>query len=202
MLLFAGLGNPGPRHADNRHNVGFLVLDAIHRRHGLGPWRSTFGDSLTIRADIADRDILLLKPTNYMNESGLAVRTALKFYDLPLSNLIVVHDEIERWPATVKLKIGGGSAGHNGLRSITKYCGNDYTRLQIGVGRPTGNRTVDSYLLSDFDQEEMHWVTAVCEAIANSFDRVWTKPEEFLRQVHIELSEEGISQRTGRPPKK
>jgi PTH1 family peptidyl-tRNA hydrolase len=203
MLLFAGLGNPGPEYARTRHNLGFAVVDSIHRRHAGSSWRSPFPNSQVTDFRLGDQLVVLLKPTTYMNGSGLAIRDAIHYLKLGLDSLLVVHDEIERWPGTVHIKADGGNAGHNGLRSISEFCGNDYFRLQIGVGRPPPFLSVESYLLSNFAPEEMYWVDAVCAVIADSFELLAARrSEEFLHRVRSELAQRGIDQRTGRPPKK
>ena len=135
MLLLAGLGNPGSRYVGNRHNIGFLAADAIHRRHSFGPWRRRFQGE-TAEGQIAGERILLLKPMTFMNNSGRSVAEAQHFFKIELGDIIVLHDEIDLAAAKVRVKTGGGNAGHNGLRSISAHCGNDYVRVRIGVGRP------------------------------------------------------------------
>ncbi len=192
MLLFAGLGNPGPRHAGNRHNIGFLVLDAIHRRHRFTPWRRRFqGD--TSEGDIGGEKILLLKPMIFMNESGRAVGEAQNFFKIALADVIVFHDEIDLAAAKVRVKTGGGNAGHNGLRSISAHCGNEYQRVRIGVGRPLTAEQVHSYVLNDFGKDERVWVEALCEACADSIEFLARqKPEEFQNRIHLALKAKGI----------
>src|SRR5688572_23153540 len=135
MLLWVGLGNPGTRYAANRHNIGFMALDAIARRHGFAPWRRRF-QGQTSEGSIGGQRLLLLKPETYMNESGRAVGEAAKFFKIAPPEILVLHDEVELPPAKLRVKAGGGNAGHNGLRSITDHVGNDYRRVRIGVGHP------------------------------------------------------------------
>jgi len=192
MLLLAGLGNPGPRHAGNRHNFGFLAADAISRRHRLAPWRRRFHGAAT-EGEIAGEKVLLLKPETYMNESGIAVQAAQHFYKLPLSDIVVLHDEIDLAPGKVRVKTGGGNAGHNGLRSISAHCGNDYVRVRLGVGHPGDKDLVQPYVLSDFFKEERGWVAAVCEAVADSVEFLLRRrPEEFQNRVHLFLHARGF----------
>ena len=132
MLLFAGLGNPGPRYSGNRHNIGFLAIDEISRRHLFGPWRRRF-QGMTAEGEIGGQKVLLLKPETFMNESGNAVQAAQNFYKIPLKDIAVFHDELDLAPAKVRVKVGGGNAGHNGLRSISAMCGNDYMRVRLGM---------------------------------------------------------------------
>lgn len=192
MLLFAGLGNPGPRYAGNRHNIGFLALDAIHRRHRFAPWRRRFQGE-TAEGQIAGERILLLKPMTFMNESGRAVGEALHFFKLGLGGLVVFHDEIDLPSAKVRVKTGGGNAGHNGLRSISAHCGNEYMRVRLGVGRPDENREVHGHVLSDFTKDEYPWVEALCETIANEVELiVQGRPEEFQNRIHLALRAKGF----------
>ena len=135
MLLLAGLGNPGEGYARNRHNIGFLAVDAIARRHGFGPWRSRFhGDCA--EGLLGGEKVLLLKPTTFMNESGRSVGEAARFYKLTTAELVVLHDELDLAPFKVKVKIGGGAAGHNGLRSIAAALGPEFKRVRLGIGHP------------------------------------------------------------------
>jgi PTH1 family peptidyl-tRNA hydrolase len=192
MLLFAGLGNPGPRYAANRHNIGFLALDAIHRRHRFSPWRRRFQGETTEGQIVGER-VLLLKPATFMNESGRAVGEALHFFKIALGDLVVFHDEIDLPAAKVRVKIGGGNAGHNGLRSISAHCGNEYMRVRLGVGHPGEKGEVHGHVLSDFAKDEYPWVEALCEAIA---DEVWLivqgRPEEFQNRIHLALRAKGF----------
>jgi len=192
MLLFAGLGNPGPRYAGNRHNIGFLAADAIFRRHRLAPWRRRFHGEAA-EGEIAGERVLVLKPDTFMNESGVAVQAARHFYKLALSEIVVLHDEIDLAPAKVRVKTGGGNAGHNGLRSITAMCGNDYMRVRLGIGHPGDKELVHGFVLSDFTPAERSWVEAVCEAVADAAEfLVKGRPEEFQNRVHLFLQARGI----------
>ena len=154
-LLVAGLGNPGPQYAENRHNVGWMVVEELGRRHGAS-WRGKFAGKLAeIRFD--DRKIALLKPETFMNESGRSLGAAARFFKLPLDQLLVVHDEGDFDLGRLQARLGGGLAGHNGLRSVAAYLGSpDFARLRIGVGRPERGdpRPLADYVLSDFRAEE------------------------------------------------
>ena len=193
MLLFAGLGNPGSRYVGNRHNIGFLAADAIHRRHSFGPWRRRFQGE-TAEGQIAGQRVLLLKPMTFMNDSGRSVAEAQNFFKIELGDVIVLHDEIDLAAAKVRVKTGGGNAGHNGLRSISAYCGNDYVRVRIGVGRPESKEQVHGHVLNDFAKDEYVWVDVVLDAIAESADLlVGARPEEFQNRVHLALRAKGIN---------
>jgi peptidyl-tRNA hydrolase, PTH1 family len=193
MLLLAGLGNPGSRYVGNRHNIGFLAADEIHRRHSFGPWRRRFQGE-TAEGQIAGERILLLKPMTFMNESGRSVAETQNFFKIELGDVIILHDEIDLAAAKVRVKTGGGNAGHNGLRSISAHCGNDYVRVRIGVGRPESKEQVHGHVLNDFAKDEYPWVDAVLEAISDSAELlVVGRPEEFQNRVHLALRAKGIN---------
>jgi PTH1 family peptidyl-tRNA hydrolase len=166
MRILVGLGNPGPRYAGHRHNIGFMALDEIARRHGFGPWRSRF-QSEAAEGRIADRKVLALKPQTYMNESGRAVGEAMRFYKLPLEDVIVFHDELDLRPGKLKVKRGGGAAGHNGLRSIVAHIGEDFWRVRLGIGHPGRKELVHGYVLSDFAKVERDWLVPFIDAVAS-----------------------------------
>ncbi len=167
MRLVVGLGNPGPKYGGNRHNVGFMAVNEIVRRHSFAPWRSRF-QGLLAEGNVAGMRLLVLKPMTFMNESGRAVGEAVRFYKLEPGELLVIHDELDLAPGKVKVKRGGGSAGHNGLRSIDAHLGPDYWRLRIGIGHPGDKRFVYPYVLSDFDEEDDAWLDKLLPAIAEA----------------------------------
>ena len=184
MLLVAGLGNPGPDYAGHRHNVGFMALDAIHRRHGFGPWRRRF------HADVAEgslggEKVLLVKPLTYMNESGRAVGEAMRFYKLAPSDVLVIHDEVDLPPGKMRMKVGGGAAGHNGLRSVTGAIGDGYRRMRIGVGHPGIKEMVPRYVLHDFAKADRTWLEPMIDAVADHLDLlVAGKDSTFATRLH------------------
>ena len=192
MLLFVGLGNPGANHVGNRHNVGFMVVQAVAKRHDIGPWRRRF-QGVAVEGSIASRRVLLLLPGTYMNESGRAVAEAVNFYKLALDQLVVFHDEIDLAPGKVRVKTGGGVAGHNGLRSITSHIGNDYRRVRIGVGHPGVKELVHAHVLSDFAKSERPWVVALCDIIADNAGLL-AKGEDatFQNKVHLAMQAKGF----------
>ncbi len=167
MLLLVGLGNPGAEYTNNRHNIGFMAVDEIIRRHSFSPSRERF-NSLAAEGRIGNAKILALKPTTYMNESGLAVGNALRFYKLAPDDIIVVHDDIDLAPGKLRVKRGGGAAGHNGLRSIDSHIGKDYLRVRIGVGHPGDKDEVERYVLRNFPRDDQRWVEALTGAIADA----------------------------------
>jgi PTH1 family peptidyl-tRNA hydrolase len=166
-LLIAGLGNPGSQYAKNRHNAGFIVLDAIHHAHGFAPWKAKF-DGLLSEGTLAGRKTWLLKPQTYMNLSGDSVGPALRFFKLPPSALVVVHDEIDLGAGKIKVKTGGGDAGQNGLRSITATLGPDYRRVRLGVGHPGVKSMVSGHVLANFSKDDVAWLEPLVEAMAKA----------------------------------
>ena len=192
MLLFVGLGNPGPKHAGNRHNIGFMAVQAIARRHELSPWRRRF-QGVAVEGNIANERVLLLLPGTYMNESGRAVVEAANFYKIVPGSIIVFHDEVDLPAAKVRVKVGGGVAGHNGLRSITAHVGNDYKRVRIGIGKPDVKELVPMHVLGDFAKSDWAWVEALCDVIAdNAALLVEGKDSTFQNKVHLAMEAKGF----------
>jgi peptidyl-tRNA hydrolase, PTH1 family len=167
IRLLVGLGNPGSRYERNRHNIGFMAVDAVVRRHGVGALRSKFQSAIAEGA-IAGERVYVQKPQTYMNLSGDAVGEAARFYKIAPDEIAVIHDEIDLAPGKLKVKRGGGSAGHNGLRSIDDAVGEDFWRVRLGVGHPGVKELVQPYVLQNFDAEEMQWVTPLIDAVAEA----------------------------------
>jgi PTH1 family peptidyl-tRNA hydrolase len=192
MLLIVGLGNPGSAYAHNRHNIGFMAVDAIAKRHGISPWRRRF-QGLSVEGPLGGERALLLLPGTFMNESGRAVAEAASFYKLGLPDIVVFHDEIDLAPGKVRVKTGGGSAGHNGLRSISSHVGNDYRRVRIGVGHPGAKELVQMHVLSDFAKSERDWVAALCDVIADNAGLL-AKGEDatFQNKIHLAMLAKGF----------
>ncbi|MBX9682790.1 MAG: aminoacyl-tRNA hydrolase [Hyphomicrobium sp.] len=165
MKLFVGLGNPGETYRGNRHNIGFMAVDAIAAAHKFAPWRKKFS-GLVADGTIGGARVTLLKPETYMNDSGRAVGEAQRFLKIPLSDVIVFHDELDLLPGKVKVKTGGGNAGHNGLRSISACIQNEYPRVRLGIGHPGSKDAVVHYVLADFAKSERAWLTELLDAIA------------------------------------
>jgi PTH1 family peptidyl-tRNA hydrolase len=167
MLLIVGLGNPGPEYRRQRHNVGFMAVDAIHDRHGFSPWRRRFKGEVA-EGTLAGEKALLLKPLTYMNESGSAVQAAAQFYKLGPADIVVIHDEVDLPPGKTRMKAGGGTAGHNGLRSIGAEIGEDFRRLRIGIGHPGVKEAVPHYVLHDFPKADAVWLEPLIAAIGDN----------------------------------
>ena len=192
MLLLVGLGNPGARYAGNRHNIGFMVLEEVAKRHGIGPWRRRF-QGVACEGPIGGERALLLLPGTYMNESGRAVAEAAQFYKLAPGAITVFHDEIELPPGKVRVKVGGGIAGHNGLRSISEHIGNDYRRVRIGVGHPGQKDLVEHYVLSDFAKSERPWVEALTGILAADVELLLRGQDaSFQNKVHLAMVAKGF----------
>ena len=191
MKLFVGLGNPGAKYAGNRHNIGFMALDAIARRHANAPFRARFQGEAT-EAVIGGEKVLLLKPLTYMNESGRAVGAAMQFFKIALGDVAVFHDELDLPPARLRVKTGGGNAGHNGLRSISAHCGNEYLRIRLGIGHPGVKEMVHPYVLSDFAKVERPWVEDLCAAIADNAELMARgEHASFQNRIHLALEARG-----------
>ena len=167
MKLFVGLGNPGQEYAFNRHNVGFMAVDASAAAHDFPAWRQRFS-GLAAEGRLGGESVLLFKPQAFMNESGRPVGEAARFYKLDVGDVVVFHDELDLPPGKVRLKTGGGIAGHNGLRSLGTHIGNDYARVRIGIGRPGQRDRVSNYVLHDFAKADQDWLEPLLGAIAEN----------------------------------
>ena len=202
MKLFVGLGNPGSSYARHRHNVGFMALERIAERHGLGPWRKRYR-GLVAEGLIGGRRVMLLMPQTYMNDSGQAVGEAQRYLKIDEGDIYVFHDEIDLGPGKLKVKVGGGNAGHNGLRSITAHLGNDYNRVRIGVGHPGSKDVVAHYVLHDFAKVEYGWLDPLLDAMAEAAPFLAKGDSaRFLSQVALKTRDgEAPEEREPPPPK-
>jgi PTH1 family peptidyl-tRNA hydrolase len=197
MLVIAGLGNPGARHARNRHNIGFMAVDAIAEARRFGPFRARW-QGLEAEGVVDGTRVVLLKPQTYVNDSGRSVGEALRYLKLDLGALIVIHDELDLAPGKVRVKVGGGAAGHNGLRSITAHVGNDYKRVRIGIGHPGDKALVHNYVLNDFFKSEAGWVEAVCHAMADAAPLlVAGRDASFQNKIHLVIEAAGFTEEPG-----
>jgi PTH1 family peptidyl-tRNA hydrolase len=171
MKLIVGLGNPGEKYALTRHNIGFLAVDEIARTYKFGPWKSRFHGNAA-EGLISGEKCVLLKPSTYMNESGRAAGEAARFYKLGLGDVIVIHDELDLEPGKVRVKPGGGNAGHLGLKSISAHIGNDYRRVRLGIGHPGDKALVSRYVLQDFPKADRAWLAPLLASIARGAARL------------------------------
>jgi PTH1 family peptidyl-tRNA hydrolase len=185
-LLWVGLGNPEPGMAANRHNIGFMAIDVIATRHGFSPWRRRF-KGVTAEGSIAGEKILALKPLTYMNASGESVQEATAFYKLPVEAITALHDELDLVPGKVRVKKGGGAAGHNGLRSMDRMLGTqDYWRVRLGIGHPGSKERVLGHVLGNFGKDDTAWLTTTLDAVADAAPMlVQGKPEDFMTRVAL-----------------
>ncbi|MCX8503069.1 MAG: aminoacyl-tRNA hydrolase [Beijerinckiaceae bacterium] len=191
MLLFVGLGNPGSRYVGNRHNIGFMAVEEIARLNKAPPWRRRFQGAVT-EANIGSEKVLFLLPETFMNESGRAVQEAMQFYKIALKDIIVFHDELDLPPAKMRVKLGGGNAGHNGLRSITAQCGNEYRRVRLGIGHPGHKDAVHGFVLSDFSKSDREWVSDLCRAVAEQAQLLVSGQDAtFQSKVHLSMDAQG-----------
>jgi len=171
MLLVVGLGNPGSDYAKNRHNIGFMAVDVIQRLHSFSPFRSKFQGHLADGV-VGVEKVLLLKPTTFMNSSGIAVQAVINFYKIPPNEILVFHDELDLDTKKIRIKRGGSHAGHNGLRSIHTCIGSNYGRVRFGIGHPGNKNRVTNYVLQNFDNAEMIWVAKLLNTVAEHFPRL------------------------------
>lgn len=186
-VLLVGLGNPGREYAGHRHNVGYRALDAIARREGL-VWRQSRFHGETAAGRLGEREALLLKPTTYMNESGRSVAAAARFYKVPVEDVFVFHDELDLPAGKIRVKQGGGAAGHNGLRSIDALFGSAYWRIRLGIGHPGDRRRVRGHVLDDFDEADRQWLDPLLSAVAEHAGLLMQDPPAFASRVALALA--------------
>jgi peptidyl-tRNA hydrolase, PTH1 family len=192
MRLFVGLGNPGAKYAGNRHNIGFMAVEEIARRHGFAPWRRRFQGE-TAEGTLERERVILLRPLTFMNESGRAVQEAANFFKLTPADIAVFHDELELPSAKLRVKVGGGIAGHNGLRSISAHVGNDYRRVRLGIGHPGVKELVHGHVLSDFAKSDRPWVEALVGAVADNAALIAVdRDSAFQNKVHLTMQAKGF----------
>jgi PTH1 family peptidyl-tRNA hydrolase len=199
MKLLVGLGNPGSAHAHQRHNVGFMAAERIAARHGLGPWKKRYHGLLCEGAIHGDR-VILLKPQTFMNDSGRAVGEAQRYLKIEEKDIYVFHDELDLAPGKLKVKTGGGNAGHNGLRSISAHIGNEYARVRIGIGHPGTKEQVLRHVLNDFSKADAGWLEPLLDAIADAAPRLAAGDEaRFLTDVARAMKPGAASKPAAKP---
>lgn len=180
IILLVGLGNPGSEYANNRHNVGFRILDAIAEEVGPSSFKRMSPEVETFSFLLGKTKIILAKPQTYMNNSGRAVRFLIDFYKIPIEKVYVFHDDIDLPFGRVRIKQGGGNGGHNGLKSIDNCCGKDYWRIRIGVGRPTEKDEVVSYVLGNFTKEQQEKISEISELATKNLSIILNEPQKFI----------------------
>jgi PTH1 family peptidyl-tRNA hydrolase len=193
MLLIVGLGNPGRRYAGNRHNIGFMAADEIHRRHRFSAWRARFESELS-EGLLGGEKSFIVKPATYMNESGRAVGQAMRFFKLQPTDVVVIYDELDLPPGKLRVKSGGGTAGHKGLKSIEAHIGKEFRRMRIGIGHPGARELVNGYVLHDFAKADRDWIDPLLAAVAEHAPLL-AKGEDasFMNRVHLAVAREGES---------
>ena len=186
MLLWVGLGNPEPAMARQRHNIGFMAIDRIATRHGFSPWRARF-KGMVAEGQIGGERVIALKPLTYMNLSGEAVQQAAAFYKIAPDDILAFHDELDLAPGKLRVKTGGGAAGHNGLRSMDKMLGTqNYRRVRMGIGHPGAKERVTGHVLGDFSKDDQAWLPGVLDAVADAAPLLaQNKPEDFMTKVAL-----------------
>lgn len=191
MRLIVGLGNPGAKYERNRHNIGFMAVDEIHRCHSsFSPWRPRF-QAMISEGKLGSEKVMLVKPTTYMNESGRAVGEAMRFYKIEPQDVVVIYDELDLPPAKFRMKTGGGHGGHNGLRSITAHIGADYRRLRLGIGHPGDKKVVANYVLGDFAKADQDWIEPLLREIADNAGLLAEgKDSQFANKLTLTLEPE------------
>ncbi|EFO31753.1 peptidyl-tRNA hydrolase [Roseibium sp. TrichSKD4] len=191
MKLIVGLGNPGSNYAGNRHNIGFMAVNEIHRVHSsFAPWRARFQAEVS-EGRLGSEKALLMKPSTYMNESGRAVGEAMRFYKIEPEDIAVIYDELDLPPAKFRMKAGGGHGGHNGLRSISAHIGQDYRRLRLGIGHPGDKKLVSNYVLGDFAKADSDWLEPLLREIADNADMLAAgQDSQFANKLTLALQPE------------
>lgn len=204
MHIIAGLGNPGPQYAGNRHNIGFMVADAIVRHHSsFGPWQKKFSAQMS-EGRIGGKKVLLLKPLTFMNLSGQSVGEAMRFYKLATEDITVFYDELDLAPGKMRIKRGGGSGGHNGIKSLDAHCGTQYRRVRMGIGHPGDKGRVHAHVLGDFAKADQSWLEPMLDAAAGHLDLLLSGDESsYMNKVAASMpptrSQSGDSQERGAP---
>jgi PTH1 family peptidyl-tRNA hydrolase len=201
MLMIVGLGNPGRRYAGNRHNIGFMAADEIHRRHRFSAWRARFEGEIS-EALLGGDKAYILKPATYMNESGRSVGQALRFHKIEPASLVVLHDELDLPPGKLRVKTGGGHGGHNGLKSIEAHVGKEFRRVRLGIGHPGAKELVNGYVLHDFAKADAEWLQPLLDAIAENAPLLAKADDAtFMNRVHLSVTREAEPGASVDPPK-
>ncbi|MEM7300768.1 MAG: aminoacyl-tRNA hydrolase [Pseudomonadota bacterium] len=186
MLVIAGLGNPGPKYADHRHNIGFMAVDRIFDAGGFSPWKSKHRAFIS-EGKLGGEKVLLVKPSTFMNESGRAVGEIARFFKLSPQDVVVIYDELDLPPGKVKMKTGGGAGGHNGIRSIDSHIGKDYRRVRLGIGHPGDKSRVHSHVLGDFAKRDQDWLDPLLDAVARHAPLLAEGSDStFMNKVHLD----------------
>ena len=191
MMLVVGLGNPGSEYAQTRHNIGFMAVDELVRRHSFSPWKTKFQGDMA-EGTIAGEKVAVLKPQTFMNLSGQSVGMAARYLKVTLPHVLVIHDELDLPPGRVRVKTGGGAGGHNGLKSIDAHLGKDYRRIRLGIGHPGDKNMVSSYVLHPFAKTDQMWLTPLLDAVSDHFALLLAGNDaEFMNKVTVSTTAKG-----------
>lgn len=200
MLVIAGLGNPGPQYKANRHNIGFMAVDAIHRRHSFSPWTKKFKGEIA-EGELDGQKVLLIKPLTFMNLSGESVADAMRFYKLQPADLVVIYDELDLVAGRARLKTGGGHGGHNGIKSIDAHAGREYRRLRLGIGHPGVKDLVQGHVLGDFAKSDKTWLEPLLETLADHADMlVRNEDSQLMNKLALAVGDKSAEPKAPKSP--
>jgi len=200
MLIIAGLGNPGAKYAGNRHNIGFMALDAIHHKNSFSPWSKKFKAEIS-EGELAGEKVLLVKPQTFMNLSGEAVGEAMRFYKLAPKDIVAIYDELDLAPGKARIKVGGGHGGHNGIKSLDAHCGKEYRRLRLGIGHPGVKELVTHHVLGDFAKVDHTWLDPLLDELALNAAML-VRGEDSQLMNKLALATDGKPEADAAPAKK
>jgi PTH1 family peptidyl-tRNA hydrolase len=201
MIILAGLGNPGAQYQKNRHNIGFMAVDAIQRRHGFSPWSKKFKAEIA-EGTLAGEKVMLIKPQTYMNLSGESVGEAMRFYKLGPEDIVAIYDELDLLPGKARIKTGGGHGGHNGIKSLDAHCGLNYRRLRLGIGHPGDKSKVHNHVLGDFAKADAEWLDPLLEALADNADMlVRGEDSQLMNKLALATGAKAEDEKPAKAPK-
>jgi PTH1 family peptidyl-tRNA hydrolase len=201
MIILAGLGNPSAQYAKNRHNIGFMAVDAIHRRHGFSPWAKKFKAEIS-EGTLAGEKVMLIKPQTFMNLSGESVGEAMRFYKLGPEDIVAIYDELDLLPGKARIKTGGGHGGHNGIKSLDAHCGLNYRRLRLGIGHPGDKSKVHNHVLGDFAKVDAEWLDPLLEALADNAEMlVRGEDSQLMNKLALAAGGKAEDEKPAKAPK-
>ena len=201
MIILTGLGNPGAQYAKNRHNIGFMAVDAIQRRHGFSPWAKKFKAEIA-EGTLAGEKVMLIKPQTFMNLSGESVGDAMRFYKLGPEDIVAIYDELDLLPGKARIKTGGGHGGHNGIKSLDAHCGLNYRRLRLGIGHPGDKSKVHNHVLGDFAKVDAEWLDPLLEALADNADMlVRGEDSQLMNKLALATGAKAEDEKPAKAPK-
>lgn len=201
MIILAGLGNPGAQYQKNRHNIGFMAVDAIQRRHAFSPWTKKFKGEIS-EGTLAGEKVMLIKPQTFMNLSGESVGEAMRFYKHGPEDIVAIYDELDLMPGKARIKTGGGHGGHNGIKSLDAHCGLNYRRLRLGIGHPGDKSKVHNHVLGDFAKSDAEWLDPLLEALADNADMlVRGEDSQLMNKLALATGAKAEDEKPAKAPK-